>query len=223
MTGMVGQCYTWRGRPWRVITRWRTLDASDPELFVAQCCGHIAVLDVIQGTSPLDETLGDDSYCGSCGERWTESRPAGHVSVNGWQPGGRASVRNVLIEDVESGERVVRPFRGLRKPRGTGPEASLAPRRRPARPEPRERPARALARPESALGWELRGHMAARRVIRAALSDRCDGVLTTEDGARILEGYVSSVSATDAFAIICGRHVPLVEILRTRLLPLSFT
>jgi hypothetical protein len=70
-----------------------------------------------------------------------------------------------------------------------------------------------VARPVRVLGWELRKLMALRRRVRVTLSDRCDGVLPREDGRRVLEGYVTSVSPTDAFAIVVGRHVPLDEIL----------
>jgi hypothetical protein len=186
---MIGREYSWQGRRWRVVCRWRAATKNDPYTFAAPCCGHLL-------TSPNaadycgDETLGDESYCGSCGAMWTEHRPAGHHSVDGWRPGGRPVIRNVLIEDVETGERVVRPFRGLRRARAT------------VLPE----------RPVSALAWELRGHLAAYREIRVTLTDRCDGVRTTDDGARILQGRVSKVSPTDAYAIVCGVLCPLAEI-----------
>jgi hypothetical protein len=70
-----------------------------------------------------------------------------------------------------------------------------------------------LARPESAVGWELRGALAAGRVVRLALSERCDGVLRNPDGQRILEGRVERVSATDAYCVVQGRHVPLGDVL----------
>lgn len=58
--------------------------------------------------------------------------------------------------------------------------------------------------------------MALRRTVRVALSDRCDGVYATKAGHRILEGTVTSVSPTDAYLIICGRHVPLGEVLSVK-------
>jgi hypothetical protein len=70
-----------------------------------------------------------------------------------------------------------------------------------------------LQRPESAVGWQLRGALAAQRTVRLVLSDRCDGVHPTESGERILEGTVQRVAATDAYCIIRGRHVPLSEVL----------
>jgi hypothetical protein len=73
-----------------------------------------------------------------------------------------------------------------------------------------------LERPVSALGWELRGHMAGWRTVRLTLSERCDGVLPNPDGDRILEGHVTRVSPTDAFCIIAGRHVPLTEVLAVK-------
>ncbi len=70
-----------------------------------------------------------------------------------------------------------------------------------------------LSRPESAVGWELRGAMMAGRVVRLALSERCDGVLRNADGQRILEGRVQSVAATNAYCVVQGRHVPLTDVL----------
>lgn len=69
-----------------------------------------------------------------------------------------------------------------------------------------------LERPVTALGWELRGHLAARKAVRLVLSDRCDAILPNTEGQRVIEGRVSKVSATDAFTIVGGVHVPIEEI-----------
>jgi hypothetical protein len=189
--GMVGREYTWAGRRWRVIERWRAPQQGEPYTFVATCCGHAVSTAVISDPRTFDDYLGEDSYCGSCGAQWTESRPAGHVCLDGWQPGGRPVMRNVLIEDTQTGERVVRPFRGLRKPMLK---------------------AGVVDRKISALGWELRTHMALCRTVRLTLSERCDGVLLNSEGHRILEGQVTSVAATNAYAVLQGRHIPLEDI-----------
>ena len=70
-----------------------------------------------------------------------------------------------------------------------------------------------LSRPESVVGWELRGALASGRTVRLALSERCDGIHRNPDGQRILEGRVQRVAATDAYAVIRGRHVPLSDVL----------
>lgn len=87
---------------WRVVARWRTPAADDPVTFVAVCCGHL----VVGAECPPDETRGDESYCGACGEMWTERAPAGHVALNDWEPGGRPTMRNVLLERLM-------PWRGV--------------------------------------------------------------------------------------------------------------
>ena len=110
--GMIGRVYRWRDEHWRVLARWKTLNAQDSYTFVAPCCGHVLLSSL---AADPDEIVGEDSYCGSCGEMWTERHSAGHHCLNGWQPGGRPVVRNVLIENAVTGERVTRPFRGLRK------------------------------------------------------------------------------------------------------------
>ena len=69
-----------------------------------------------------------------------------------------------------------------------------------------------LQRPESAIGWELRGALATGRTIRLLLSERCDGVHLNNDGIRILEGQVQRVAATDAFCVVQGCLVPLSEV-----------
>lgn len=69
-----------------------------------------------------------------------------------------------------------------------------------------------LQRPESAIGWELRGALASGHVIRLVLSERCDGVAVNDLGIRLLEGRVERVAATDAFCVIQGRHVPLSDV-----------
>lgn len=70
-----------------------------------------------------------------------------------------------------------------------------------------------LSRPESALGWELRGALASGRPVRLALSERCDGIHRNPDGQRILQGRIQRVAATNAYCVIQGRHVPLTDIL----------
>lgn len=71
----------------------------------------------------------------------------------------------------------------------------------------------ALDRPESVVGWELRGALASGRVVRLVLSERCDGVTVNDQGIRLLEGRVQGVAATDAYCVIQGRHVPLADVL----------
>ena len=90
---MVGRLYTWRTRTWRVLERWRNAPGSfgvvaPAATFVCRDCGTI--------NPPADPGL----TCGLCG---------------GWRQVRRGAPRNVLIEDVETGERIVRPFRGLRR------------------------------------------------------------------------------------------------------------
>lgn len=97
---MIGRVYRWRGRLWRVIVRWRDAGrAGEPYSAVCDECGSIIypAIDPAKGWVPNCVCTGDP------------------VQFN---PGRRqhgTAPRNVLIEDVETGERVVRPFRGLRK------------------------------------------------------------------------------------------------------------
>jgi hypothetical protein len=70
-----------------------------------------------------------------------------------------------------------------------------------------------LSRPESAVGWELRTALATGSTVRLALSERCDGIHRNPDGQRILEGRVQRVSATNAYCVVQGRHVPLSDVL----------
>lgn len=62
-----------------------------------------------------------------------------------------------------------------------------------------------LERPEQAKAWELRGAWAQHKPVVVSLSDRCmiDRV----------EGVVSYVSVTGAFAVIDGWHIPCEEVL----------
>lgn len=62
-----------------------------------------------------------------------------------------------------------------------------------------------VVRPEAAVAWELRGHWVARRTIVVTLTPRC---LVDR-----IEGRVSHVSVTGAFAVIDGWHVPTVDVL----------
>lgn len=62
-----------------------------------------------------------------------------------------------------------------------------------------------LARPEQRIAWELRGLWAQRKPAVVSLSDRCM--------VRRVEGVVSYVSVTGAFAVIDGRHIPCEEVL----------
>jgi hypothetical protein len=122
---------------------------------------------------------------------------------------------NALLE-FEDGYRTVAPWRAARREKA--PQASPPVLRGPWAPAGRETPAQGLARPESALGWELRGHMAAYRIVRLTLSPSCDGVPENAEGARVLEGRITSVSPTDAFVIIRPtgartRHVPLEHVM----------
>lgn len=87
MTGMVGRSYVWRGRVWRVIARWRHVPALERTCL---CPGCGLVL----------EPAGPALFC--------DCVPMPDTQVLG-------VIRNVLIEDVQTGERVVRPFRGLRR------------------------------------------------------------------------------------------------------------
>ena len=86
---MTGRVYRWRGRLWRVLARWRT--------------------------PPLAERT---SVCPECGRIDHNQGPWSWVCECVPMPDARyrLAVRNVLIEDVETGERVVRPLRGLRRP-----------------------------------------------------------------------------------------------------------
>jgi hypothetical protein len=61
-----------------------------------------------------------------------------------------------------------------------------------------------LVRPLSSIAWELRTAWALGRRISVSIEDA--------DDAR-LEGVVRTVAATDAYAIVGGRHVPLERIL----------
>ena len=87
---MIGRLYTWRGRTWRVLVRWLYPERA---FMVCGGCGRI------RPGRTLEPDLGG-WFCLGCGAE---------VLVSKGTP------RNVLIEDIETGERVVRPFRGLRK------------------------------------------------------------------------------------------------------------
>jgi hypothetical protein len=87
---VIGRLYTWRGRTWRVLTRWLYPERA---FMVCSGCGRM------QPGCTLEPDLGG-FFCLTCGSL---------VLVR------RGCPRNVLIEDVETGERVVRPFRGLRR------------------------------------------------------------------------------------------------------------
>lgn len=89
--GMVGRVYRWRDAYWRVVCRWRSPAPGDVQTWVAACCGHM----VLDPLSDPDETVGDDTYCGGCGEMYVREhpRPAGHRQVTG-------VVRNVLLEKL---------------------------------------------------------------------------------------------------------------------------
>ena len=163
---MVGREYEWAGRRWRVLARWAPPAAMRTWVFPD---GETVVSRGVRAMLRFDREGSTAARC----------------------VGGGAGPRNVLIEDVVTGERVVRPFRGLRKPR-----LRMVPDRR-----------------LSALGWELRTKMAKLEMVRLVLSDRCDNVRVNEEGDRILQGAISSVSPTNAFCVIMDRHVPLGEIL----------
>jgi hypothetical protein len=60
-------------------------------------------------------------------------------------------------------------------------------------------------RSEQQVAWELRGHWISQRRIVLTLTERCM--------VRRVEGRVSYVSVTGAFAVIDGWHVPCAEIL----------
>ena len=82
---MIGRVYTWRGRRWTVLARWRPIPLGERTMI---CPGCGLVLDrpsIWCSCVPMP-----DSYLFAAGPR------------------------NVLIED-EDGNRVVRPFRGLRR------------------------------------------------------------------------------------------------------------
>lgn len=92
-TGMVGRLYTWQGRTWKVICRWRNAPQSFGVIapgatFVCRDCGTI--------NPPSEPGL----TCGLCG---------------GWRQRRAGAPRNVLLADVDTGSRIVRPFRGLRR------------------------------------------------------------------------------------------------------------
>lgn len=62
----------------------------------------------------------------------------------------------------------------------------------------------ALTRPISAIAWELRAAWATGRRVSLSLLPRA--------GDR-LEGHVHRVSATNAFVVVAGLHVPLEDVL----------
>ena len=88
---MVGREYRWHGRVWRVIARWAP-PAPDKTFVTRE--GEIIISRARQVWSPYPS----------------------HARCVGYGQGPR----NVLLEDVETGERVVRPFRGLRKAAACG-------------------------------------------------------------------------------------------------------
>lgn len=58
--------------------------------------------------------------------------------------------------------------------------------------------------PEQTFAWELRGHWAKRRRVILIMSDRCM--------VDRIEGTVTQVAVTGAFAIVDDWHVPLAEV-----------
>lgn len=66
----------------------------------------------------------------------------------------------------------------------------------------------ALVRPVSAVAWELRSAWATGRRVALSLEPRAGGRL---------EGHVVRVSATDAYVVVRGLHVPLCDVLAVHL------
>lgn len=106
---MVGRCYRWDDRVWRVLARWAPPRECELETLVCHGhpdepygCGRILTV------NPRDER----PYTCSCSE--AEALTDWHPLNTTWRAtlGGP---RNVLLEDIETGARTVRPFRGLRK------------------------------------------------------------------------------------------------------------
>ena len=62
-----------------------------------------------------------------------------------------------------------------------------------------------LERSEQQIAWELRGHWVTGKPVVVTLTERCI--------VRRIEGQVSYVSVTGAFAVIDGWHCPCVEVL----------
>jgi hypothetical protein len=65
--------------------------------------------------------------------------------------------------------------------------------------------ARTVERPEQAVAWQLCGHWITGKRVVLTLTERCM--------VRRLEGKVSYVAVTGAFAVIDGWHVPTQDVL----------
>lgn len=87
MTGMVGRVYRWRGETWRVLARWRTPEGHE-RWGVCPGCGLL-----LGPTGPI--------FC--------------HCVPMPDAVYFNSAPRNVLLENVTTGRRTVRPFRGLRR------------------------------------------------------------------------------------------------------------
>lgn len=124
---MVGRLYTWRGQTWRVLERWGRPGVGSPVTFVCPVCGAC-------GQSAEGVLVGRLIYrCAWCHEHGREvfMRRAGGpprnvllervvlVGAVAGAPGSGlwVSPGSVLAPGVPA-ERVVRPFRGLRRWRG---------------------------------------------------------------------------------------------------------
>lgn len=120
MTGMVGRTYRLAGRRVKVIARWRDGGLPpDQRAYGCDGCGRVHApgrtfvggCDCGMGQACY-ATWGPVVLAGTVDERNSWHVPAGQLVW--WRERMRAP-RNVLLEDVETGERIVRPFRGLRR------------------------------------------------------------------------------------------------------------
>lgn len=98
---MIGRVYRWRGELWRVLARWLPPGECRPT-FVCPTCGNVT----LAGRG----AVGQWGSCCIPSSEWRTGQYT-HRRIAG-------GPRNVLIENVTTGVRVVRPSRGLRKVSG---------------------------------------------------------------------------------------------------------
>lgn len=113
MSGMDGQIYAWDDKAWRVLVRWRKPDrptrvcrfCGHIERSLHDRCGHIGMTK-ITGTlqNVLIERVAPWQGVGF-GDHWFQDKDG-----RWWRPDG-----GDIGQGGKTGDRVVRPFRGLRK------------------------------------------------------------------------------------------------------------
>lgn len=91
---MIGRCYRWRSGAcseglWRVVCRWRWPQKGDPLTFVHPVTSQVQLGH--PGQVGLT-TFGDDG-------QQTE-----------WEPRPRATLKNVAVRNIETGELMIRPW-----------------------------------------------------------------------------------------------------------------